>query len=238
MNAMKLLIVEDEKTEREALHLILNKLYPDHVEISEAVNGAEAVSIALSARPDLILMDINLPLMDGLTAAGKIRAQYPEVAIIMISAYSDYDHLRSSMREHALDYIIKPYSQETLKEAIDRTNILNKPAQTFGKKATIENTKNFILAHYKENIMMKEIAESVSLDKSYLGRLFKNETGVTVMDFLRSTRINKAKRLLAQGMNPGTVAEETGFGDSAYFSKSFKDITGMTPTEYSRQCRD
>ncbi|MCI6888000.1 MAG: response regulator [Lachnospiraceae bacterium] len=230
---MKVLVVEDEAMEREAMVHLVKSGFPQVKEVLSADNGVYAVKMALEKKPDLILMDINLPLQDGITAAGQIREGLPEIKIIMVSAYSDYEHFRGSMRSQAMDYLVKPYSAESFYEAVARG--LQRKGETpvlFGKAGTIQRIKAYLEKHYRENITLQDVAEEVNLDKSYMGRLFREESGTTIMGYLKEVRIAKAKELLLCGMPPGEVAEKTGFGDAAYFSKSFKQVTGNTPAKF------
>ena len=98
---MKVLIVEDEILERKALIHLMKTEFEQVSIVLTADNGEQAVKMAVQERPDLILMDINLPLLDGISAMKKIREQLEDCPVIKVSAYSDYDHLRGSMREHA-----------------------------------------------------------------------------------------------------------------------------------------
>lgn len=230
---MKVLIVEDEALECKAMVHLIETGFSERPEVITARDGETAVKSALKEVPDLILMDINLPLLDGLAASKEIRKQLPDIKIIMVSAYSDYEHLRESLRNQALDYIVKPYSAETFRESVERAlKDERKEPALYGKAGTIQKVKKYLETHYAENITLQDIADEICLDKSYLGRLFKEECQTTVMGSLRDIRLAKAKELLLCGMNSGEVAEKTGFGDAAYFAKSFKQATGISPTRY------
>ena len=205
---MKILIVEDEMLERKAMVHLIRTGFPQVTEILTAENGEKAVETALSARPELVLMDINLPLLDGIEAAARIRERIPEIRIIMVSAYSAVFSARS---ERGLG---------------------EKKKLLYGKAKTIGKAKKYMEAHFEKNITLQDVAEEVCLEKSYRGRMFREECGVTVMGYLREVRIERAKKLLWQGMSPGEVAEKTGFGDPAYFAKSFKQAVGISPSRY------
>jgi two-component system response regulator YesN len=230
---VKILIVEDELLERRAMVQMIQDGFPKVREILTASNGEMAVSIAFQEKPELILMDINLPLLDGLSAASQIRERLPDIKIIIVSAYSDYEHMRSAILNQALDYLVKPYSIESFHEAVERGLL---PAQNeallYGKAGTIQKVQKYLEVHYSENITLKDIADEVCLERSYLGRLFREESGMTVMGYLKNVRIAHAKDLLLHGMTPGIVAQKTGFGDPAYFAKSFKQVTGVSPAKY------
>ena len=233
---MKILIVEDERPAMDAMILLIHKLFPDFDTIMEAENGEKAVTMAKAEIPDLILMDINLPLLDRISAASEILKTNKNITIIMVSAYSDYDHLRNSIRNQVFDYLIKPFSADSFKEAIDRAiQSRNYCPCVCGTAATIHKVKSFIEKHYAENITLRDIAKAVSLDKSYLGRVFRKECDMTVMDYLRSTRITNAKKLLLMGYSSAEVAEKAGFGDSSYFSRTFHEETGLTPSAYRQK---
>lgn len=230
---MKVLIVEDEALECKAMVHLVQTGFSEAPEVMTARDGETAVKLALEGRPDLILMDINLPLLDGLAASRQIRKELPDSKIIMVSAYSDYEHLRESMRAQALDYIVKPYSVETFREAVDRAVKDSREEEAlYGKAGTIQKIKKYLEQHYTENITLQDVADEICLDKSYLGRLFKEECQTTIMGYLREVRLTKAKELLLRGMNSSEVAEKTGFGDAAYFAKSFRQSTGISPARY------
>lgn len=230
---MRFLIVEDEAVECKAMVHLVRTHFADVTEILTARDGETAVSVAVREVPDLVLMDINLPLLDGLAASRQIREKLPDIRIIMVSAYSDYDHLRESIRMQALDYVVKPYSVETFCEAVARVcKEREKENILYGKAGTIKRIKQYLETHFASNLTLQDVADEICLDKSYLGRLFKEECQITVMGYLREVRLAKAKELLLLGMNTNEVADKTGFGDASYFSKSFRQVTGISPARY------
>ena len=236
---MKVLIVEDELLEGAALARILETRYGGRfAPILSARDGEQAVALALREKPDLILMDINLPVLSGLEAAGQIAQQLPDTKLIMVSAYSDCEHLRQSMRSHAMDYIVKPYSVETLCEAVNRVLADRPEGELYGRAAVVDQVKKYLNEHYAENVTLQQVAGSVNLDKSYLGRVFRDACGVTVMGYLKEVRLAHAKEQLLRGRPAAEVAIATGFGDPAYFSRYFKQTVGCTPTQYRRETQD
>lgn len=108
---LKLLIAEDEKLERDAIHFLVKKHFPTtFCEIFEAKNGEEAVVIALKENPDLIFMDIEMPLKNGLDAAKDIRQKRPHISFIILTAFGTFDYAKKALKVPVKDYLLKPVS--------------------------------------------------------------------------------------------------------------------------------
>jgi Response regulator containing CheY-like receiver domain and AraC-type DNA-binding domain len=108
-----------------------------------------------------------------------------------------------------------------------------------GSVRAVDAVKAIIASGYHEELDLASLAERVYLTPSYLSRLFKQETGVTITDYLIGVRIEQAKKLLRGRPDLKTyeVGERVGYPDSAYFNKLFKRIVGMTPNEYRQIAR-
>lgn len=88
--------------------------------------------------------------------------------------------------------------------------------------------------HFAENITLEDLLSMTSFGKSYLLRLFTKQLGVSPYRYLQTIRIDKAKKLLEQGMEPIEVADRTGFSDQSHFTNFFKSFIGLTPKQYQR----
>ena len=115
---MKILIVDDEKPARDRLSRMVGEL-DSHELVGEAVNGLEALGMAQSLEPDIVLLDIRMPGMDGIEAARHIAKLDEPPAVIFITAFSD--HALEAFETHAVDYLLKPVKQERLQTALDAT---------------------------------------------------------------------------------------------------------------------
>ena len=113
---MKILIVDDEKPARDRLARMVGGL-DVHELVGEAVNGLEALGLAQSLEPDIVLMDIRMPGMDGIEAARHIARLDEPPAVIFTTAFSD--HALEAFETHAVDYLLKPVKQERLQAALD-----------------------------------------------------------------------------------------------------------------------
>jgi pilus assembly protein CpaE len=114
---IKLLIVDDTAETRKNLHKLL--LFDDQITVvGEAGNGVEAVECAQKLRPDVILMDVNMPVMDGIAATERISVDLPQAAIIILSVQGEQEYLRKAMAAGARDYLIKPPESDDLTRTI------------------------------------------------------------------------------------------------------------------------
>ncbi|MED4203590.1 response regulator transcription factor [Neobacillus mesonae] len=149
---LKIVIVDDELLERKALR----KIIQDHLEqisiVGEAANGRIAIEVAEETKPDLILMDIKMPGIDGVEAVKQIRSIDPNIRFIMISAYDTFEYAKEVMRQGVKEYLLKPSSKQDLIAAIERVRDeimaekssnqeIVKLKQQFDKALTLAQTK-------------------------------------------------------------------------------------------------
>jgi YesN/AraC family two-component response regulator len=116
---LKVLIADDIQETRRSLRLMLS-MNPDVVVVAIAVNGRQAVEMAKEHHPDILVMDVNMPQLDGLAAFKEISQVYPDTGCIIISAEKNTDNLGVAMSLGAQEYLIKPFSIEELNDAVNR----------------------------------------------------------------------------------------------------------------------
>jgi two-component system response regulator YesN len=115
---MNVLIVDDEQHAREAVKLLVDWSRYEIDAIIEADNGEEAKRVITAVRPELVLTDMHMPISDGKELLEWIGAHYPEVQIIVISGYSDFEYMRHTVKYGGSDYLLKPLDPEQLNEAV------------------------------------------------------------------------------------------------------------------------
>ena len=113
----RVLIVDDHDLIRESTHLLLEG-EPDLEVVGEAVNGRHALELCRQLRPDLVLMDVRMPEMDGLTATRAIKEEMPAISVLMVSAYESEDYRREAASAGATDYILKDAERHQLLEVV------------------------------------------------------------------------------------------------------------------------
>ncbi|MGO2084021.1 response regulator transcription factor [Vagococcus sp.] len=242
----KLLIVEDEQLERRALRTIITKNLSDQIILCEdATSGIEAVQIARNRKPDIILMDIGLPELNGLEAQSQIIEFLPDVYTVVITAYSDYHYMQKAVQEQTIDYLLKPVRPINLIESIQKiiVKIEHTKNTTTPAKRSQFNTSDtpickaltYIEQNFNEDLTLNDIANYVHLSPQYFSRYFKKKMKISYIDYLNQLRIQSAKALLKETNLPiYRIASDLGFADANYFSRVFVKYEGDTPTVYRK----
>lgn len=117
MGRIKILLVDDQVLFREGLKTLLDAR-PDFEVIGEAGNGEEAVRLAFQLRPQVVLMDLRMPVLDGIQATRRIRSLVPECQILVLTTFDDDEEVFEGLRAGAIGYLLKDVSSEKLYEAI------------------------------------------------------------------------------------------------------------------------
>lgn len=117
METIRLLIVDDQRLMREGLRTLL-ELEPDIQVAGEAGDGQEALQLYASLQPDVILMDIRMPVMDGVEATRRLRLDHPQARVIILTTFDDDAYVFDGLRAGALGYLLKDVSGDELAEAI------------------------------------------------------------------------------------------------------------------------
>ena len=113
---IRLMLADDHRMLREGLSRSMREQGFDIV--GEAGDGAEAVSLALNVRPDVILMDVTMPEIDGVEACRQVRAQLPDTKVVMLTMHADQGVLTSAIRAGATGYLVKDCSTEEIASAV------------------------------------------------------------------------------------------------------------------------
>lgn len=180
--SIRILIADDHHVVRRGLAFFL-KTQQDLEIVGEAANGKEAVELAKTLRPDLILMDLVMPEMDGIQATKFIKKECPEIKIMMLTSFSDQDHVIPALEAGASGFQLKDIQPDELVQSIQKMmsgeNQLH-PKATTHLLASLSNKRqyNLIEALTKREIdVLKEIAKGKS-NKEIAAALFITEKTV------------------------------------------------------------
>lgn len=232
---MNLLIADDENLELKVLEKTVKKHFVDELEIFASSNGRKASQICDEVKPDIALLDIEMPGMNGIELAKYIKEKYADCIIIFITAYDRFDYAIEAMHIKAFDYLLKPWKEERLCELIN-TSIEN--VRSMQKTDSIVHSqkdviKDYIDRNYKKDISAKDVAGILGYSDVYFSKVFKQLFDDNFINYLTKIRIDRAKVLLKDiSFNIKEVGKSVGYADSNYFTKVFKRSIGMSPSEY------
>ena len=238
----KIVVVEDEDLVRQGIVYAVDWESIDCEVVGEASNGLAGLALIKDRKPDLIVADIKMPVMDGIDMVRALRREGISSRVIFLTAYSDFSYAQHAVKLGAADYLLKPFRDGELEAAVKR--ILDaasspvphpSPEQDIKYSRYVTEAMKYIESHYSEDIGLSTVAAHLGLSESHLSHLFKNETGLSPGSYLIQTRIKAAMEMLKDCRSKVyEVAEKTGFRDIAHFSSTFKKIVGISPSDYQR----
>ncbi len=240
----KVIAADDEEYIREALYQLISWEKMDCTLCAVCHNGEELIAQIEKERPDIVITDIKMPVLDGLEVCRYVYETCPEIPVILLSAHSEFEYAKKAIKYSACEYVLKVSVLEELPKAVQkaagelekiREDVIEKNARE-GAKATLtlyRQTERYIEQNYRKKISLDDIARDVHANRSYLSRLYKEKTGMNLFDRILQKRIEAAKDfLLHTDMKTYEISDAVGFEDAGYFSKVFKKQTGVSPKEF------
>lgn len=240
MKKLRVLLVDDEIMIREGFKRLFDWEAHDCEVVGEAADGMEALAQIDNLKPDIAIMDINIPIMNGLKVIQLCRIKHPNMAFVIVSGYDDFAYCREALRMQITDYILKPVNYEEFGTCIDNLKIALFQKQSLEnaeqqEERTIHSILRYLQEHLAEEISLTVLAEEFHLSAQYVSQLFKNEIGVNFLAYLTNIRMEKAKKLLlSSSLSIAEISEQSGYGDYRVFTKVFKKSEGITPSRYRR----
>ena len=240
MKKLQVVLVDDEIMIREGFKRLFDWASHDCEVVGEAADGMEALAQIDHLQPDIVIMDINIPIINGLKVIQTSRMRYPDMAFIIVSGYDDFSYCREALRMRITDYILKPVNYEEFGSCIDRLKIAlyenrKTEEQDAQEERTITGIIRYLQEHLDKEISLNILADEFHLSSQYISQLFKSEIGVNFLAYLTSIRMERAKKLLlATSLSIGEISEKCGYADYRVFTKAFKKEEGSTPSQYRR----
>ncbi len=239
MEEKTILIVEDESLILQDI-LTLFDWKAAGLETLTAANGVQGLSVFQRKRPSIVMTDVRMPHMDGLTMIERIRELAPETKFILLTAYQDFDYARTALRLGVTDYLLKKdLSEATIREALENLERKPTPDLPAGTDRTelspvVERAAAYIRDHYSEpDLRIGGVCLACGISASRLSARFRDEMNMTVNEYITFIRLENAKRLLLAGKHKVyEVADMVGYRNQAYFSTIFQEHTGMKPNKY------
>lgn len=245
----RILIVEDEPELRSYLKNSLSNSY----NVVAASDGAEAWDIISKYNPDMVVSDLQMPVMDGFELCAKIKSSFEtsHIPVILLTVVNEKSFVEKGFTIGADDYINKPFDLSLLKIKIDSI-IQNRKLlrlkfiginKTTNEKGEEDNQLNsefiqkatFIIEANMENPLFSitNLSKQLGLSRTVLYAKFNSVTGCTPNEFIKVLRMNKAIEYFREGKySINEISLKVGFDEPAYFSTCFKKIYGKTPSAF------
>lgn len=243
----EILLIEDNKELLDFLDRELSKQYS----IRRCSNGEEGLDLAIQTLPDLIISDVIMPGITGTELCFQLKNDLRtcHIPILLLTARADDQDQAEALLKGADAYVTKPFSMKILLAQVHQL-ILNRQQlyQTFrqsgyllptrkGIEKTDEKFLNQITTIIRAelsntNLNVEALAEKTELSRTQLYKKVKALTGLSAVEFIREIRLKEAVALMEQGEHNLTeVAYQSGFNSPSYFSRSFKEYYGLSPSE-------
>lgn len=254
----KVVIIDDEPLIVEGLSRSIPWEKWDCQVVGFAYDGKEGMEVIQAEKPSIIISDICMPKVDGLTMIAGLKSEFPNMQITILTGYREFEYAKEALNLGVTRFLLKPSKMNELFEAIEtmteklkssgaenveediktdaeecteeEENVLyNNEASSFIVNKALE----YIKEHYKEKLRLIDVADYVFVSQWHLSKLLNKHTGQNFSEALNKVRIANAKELLKDpSMRIYDIAEEVGFQDLAHFSRVFKKFEGISANEY------
>lgn len=243
---MRILIAEDEQRARRGLKSLISSISEKYEIVSEAADGKQALELMGILKPDVVLTDLKMPRMGGMELIRTAQVEGIQAKYVIISAYEEFEAARQAISLGVSDYLVKPITYEEVKELLLRLEQDNFTGEEKGRYQDLKEqypnahplvlkALRYIEKEYASKISQKALAEDLGISQEYLCYIFNKDIGENFSKFLKNYRIESAKKLLDTGGIPKEeVAYSVGFSDVKYFNKCFRELVGMSVSDYIR----
>lgn len=254
----KLLVAEDEAVIRKGLLMAVDWAANGFDAPFEAGDGRQALQGIEEHRPDVVLMDINLPIINGLDVLEQSMDRYGYAAIV-VTGFSEFEYAQRAMRYGVTDFLLKPLDLDELQEALENAKLERQRRQAYElyqrsqqdlravdllagmqqqPDPAIDKMIELLHQNLSDKITLRDIAEQLNYSETHLIRKFKAATGTNYSDYLSRLRIQQAMALLKEGTTDlQAVADACGFSEYKYFSLVFRKYMGCSPREYIKMVK-
>ena len=240
----RVMLIDDEESARKLMRASINWESLNMEVVGEAASGIEAINVIDDMKPDIAFVDISMPFMNGIEFTEVATKRYPDLVIIIMTAFDEFEYARKCVSLPVFEYVLKPIIRSEVQEVLkkvkkkldERTDKEdNQDTEPSGEMeaSSIDQIKKYIEANYTDSkLNLTSVAQTFGFSASYLSRKFKQETGKNFVEFLTECRMNAAMKLAQTNMKMFNASNEVGIPDPNYFGRCFKKYTGMSYSEY------
>lgn len=248
----RLLIVDDEQGVRSGIARYFPWATLDILIAGVCEDGAEALQFLATHDVDLVLCDIRMPKVDGLQFARVVRERGWHSEIVFISAYEDFEYARQAIELGIKHYIVKPAGYEELRDVFrklvkglrtdsveestraDRSENWHSP----DKSSSLFDRVGLLVEHSLASVTLVSAAQQLGMSPNHFSFRFHSETGTTFAQFVRETRMRRAKEmLLTRSLRIYEVSRRVGYSSVKSFARAFKHYYGESPRDLQARNR-
>ncbi len=241
---MTLLIVDDQRSVYLYIIKAIDLAAIGFDTVLYASNGREALELIAAKRPSAMILDIQMPEMDGLALLAALREQkHKQPRTIILSAYDEFAYAQKCISYGVQYYSLKPIDQNEIRKQLiaiadaeadtDEGTGEPPPATDPSEMETIIRIREYMNDHYQENLTLAEMATRFYMNRYQICRLFKKQYGVHYQDCLCDVRMAAARALLGDPRYKlYEISTLVGFRDASYFGRVFKAKYGVSPRAY------
>lgn len=239
------LIIDDENPVRIAITALGHWHSLGIKEPSYASNGKDGLSCMRELHPDIVFVDMQMPIMGGAEFLKKAKEEFPNTKYIVVSGYDYFEYAHAAIKSGAIDYLLKPVVEEDLDAALQKAvkllNLENDITDSdplpedsiISPNEAISIIKEYIEQNYCQDIKISMFSDKYFFSKEYLSKLFKRKYGYGIYEYALKLRMERSKELLAQpDLQIQEISDRLGYSNNNYFSKAFKNYYGVSPTDY------
>ncbi len=242
-----LILVEDDYQIRNGLHHFFPWQQVGFQMLESFENGQQALQYLQSHPVDVVLTDIRMPVMDGLTLAEELAARSEGPCVVLMSAYRDFEYAHRALGLGIRHFMIKTTRYDDLMDIFARlkgeldaqgTPVIAGEGARFAHVDTSDGTVRRVTEHIQANLSsasLQTAAAHVNLSPVYLSQYFKKKAGVPFIDYLIHIKMRHAAHLLADpAIKLWEINEAVGYSNEKNFSRAFKQHYGISPNEYRK----
>lgn len=239
----RVMIIDDEIAVRKRLQETIAWEALGLEVVGVAASGIEAINVIDDVNPDIVFVDICMPFMNGIEFTRVATARYPELMVIVLTGFDDFEYARQCVSLPVVEYMLKPIVRK------DVEKILKKVVEKIDKRKTeseiveaeeevinsyeVQQIAIYLRENYKDStINLTSVAQQFGFNACYLSRKFKREMGMSFLEYLMKCRMERAIELKKSSYKMFETANEVGIPDPNYFGRCFKKYTGISYSEY------